>query len=399
MKNNLFRSTIFCLLVGHFFSLHANEFEARGNFELQERYFFQDPLFASQANRQLSFAATPEFFWSWNENQDSFEFVPFARIDQQDSERTHYDIREFSWVHVGDDWETRIGIRRDFWGVTEFQHLVDIINQDDGIEDIDNEDKLGQPMVNLSLVRDWGIVDIYLLPYFRERTFASAEGRPSIPVINTDNPIYESPDKQNHLDWAIRWNHSIDDLDVSISWFEGTSRDPILVPTLSSLGTPELSPYYGLINQLGVELQVNLEETLWKLEAIQNINGYKNYRALQAGVEYSQYGIFDSNADLGWLIEYAWDDRGVDSFSTFQNDLFVGSRLALNDVASSELLMGFGYDLDFSSSSFLIEGSRRFGDSFKVSLDVRIFSATDTADPLFLFRQDDHLQLTAQYYY
>jgi len=385
--------------VGHFFSLQANEFEMRGNFELQDRLFLQDPILPSQPNNQPSVAATPEFFWSWNDNQDSFEFVPFARVDQKDSERTHTDIRELSWVHVGDDWETRIGIRRDFWGVTEFQHLVDIINQDDGIEDIDNEDKLGQPMINLSLVKDWGILDIYLLPYFREKTFATSQGRPSIPFINTDNALYESPDKQNHLDWAIRWNHSIDDLDIALSWFEGTSRDPVLIPLLSATGVPELTPFYGLINQAGLELQANLESTLWKLEAIHNLNEFENYWALQGGFEYSQYGIFESNADLGWLVEYAWDQRGQDGISTFQNDLFVGSRLALNDVESSEILMGFGYDFDFKSSSFLVEASRRFGDSFKVSLDVRFFNATNNNDPLYLFRKDDHFQLTAQYFY
>ncbi len=81
------------------------------------------------------------------------------------------------WVMIG---ETRVGVRRVFWGVTEFQHLVDIINQSDSVEDIDNEDKLGQPMINLSLVKDWGIVDFFVLPYFRERTFAGAEGRPGL---------------------------------------------------------------------------------------------------------------------------------------------------------------------------------------------------------------------------
>ena len=35
-------------------------------------------------------------------------------------------------------------------------------NQTDGVEDIDSEDKLGQPMVNLTLERDWGALDLYV---------------------------------------------------------------------------------------------------------------------------------------------------------------------------------------------------------------------------------------------
>ncbi|PHS14407.1 MAG: hypothetical protein COA86_15825 [Kangiella sp.] len=397
--------TMFCLLGGIFFilptmlsSVEANEFEVRGNFEVQGRFFHEDALFSSQHDQQLSLAASPEFFWRWNNGDDSFEFVPSARVDQYDEERTHVDIREFSWVHVGDDWETRIGIRREFWGVTEFQHLVDIINQSDSVEDVDNEDKLGQPMINLSLVRDWGIIDIYLLPYFRERTFAGAEGRPGIPFVN-NNPLYESTDKEKHLDFAIRWAHTIDDFDLALSWFEGTSRNPNLIPSITNQGALELTPYHAQIKQLGVEFQASLESSLLKLEVIHNENNLEDYWALQGGIEYSQYGIFESNADLGWLVEYAWDERGTDSNSNFQNDLFFGNRLALNDIQSTEVLFGFSYDLDFNSTSVLVEASRRFGDSVKVSLDARFFESNEIQDPLYLFRRDDHIQITAQYYY
>ena len=132
----------------------AREFEARGNVELQSRFFTEEALFPEQHDQYFSLAAVPEFFWSWNEGDDSFEFVPSFRVDQYDDERTHADIRELSWLHVSDNWESRIGIRRVFWGVTEFQHLVDIINQSDAVEDVDNEDKLGQPMINISWVKN-----------------------------------------------------------------------------------------------------------------------------------------------------------------------------------------------------------------------------------------------------
>lgn len=393
--------TMVCLLAGHFFSAQANEFEVRGNIEIQGRFFYEDPLYPAQHDSQFSMAAAPEFFWSWNDNNDSLEFIPSARVDQYDEERTHMDIRELSWVHVGDDWETRIGIRRDFWGVTEFQHLVDIINQSDSVEDVDNEDKLGQPMVNLSLVKDYGIFDFYVLPYFRERTFAGPEGRPGVPLVNTDRPIYESSEEEKHVDLALRWSHSFDDYDVALSWFEGTSRAPILIPELLNLSPIEfeLRPYYQQISQLGIELQTSLEASLLKLEMIHNQNSIEDFWALQGGIEYSQYGIFESNADLGWLVEYAWDERGEDGDSTFQNDLYFGTRLALNDVDSTEVLFGLSYDLDYKSTSILLEASKRFGQSVKVSLDGRFFESDELDDPIYQIRRDDHIQLTVQYYY
>lgn len=395
-KKNIFGAAFF--VSGILSTATALEFEARGNIELQGRFFFEEPLSASQHDSQLSAAVSPEFFWSWNDGDDSLEFVPSARVDQYDDERTHADIRELSWIHVGDDWETRIGVRRVFWGVTEFQHLVDVINQSDSVEDVDNEDKLGQPMVNLSLVNDWGIIDFYIMPYFRERTFAGAEGRPGIPFIDTDDALYESSDEESHLDYAVRWSHSIDDYEVALSWFEGTSREPLLAPSFDS-GRLVLTPFYQQISQFGAELQATIDSMLWKVEVLYNDNNLDSYTALQGGFEYTQYGVYESNADLGWLLEYAWDERGNEGTSSFQNDVFFGGRFAFNDVDSSEILFGFGYDLDFNSTSVLVEASTRFGDSIKVSLDARFFESDEFNDPTYLFRRDDHIQLTAQYFY
>lgn len=379
--------------------LQAIEFETRGQIELQGRYFNEDASFDTQHEVYFSLAAVPEFYWSWNEGNDSLEIVPSARLDEHDEERTHGDIREFSWVHVSENWESRIGIRRVFWGVTEFQHLVDIINQSDSVEDIDNEDKLGQPMLNLSVVKDWGIVDIYLLPYFRERTFAGPEGRPGIPIINTDNPLYESDDEEKHLDWAVRWAHSIDDYEVALSWFQGTGRAPLLIQSPEQILYPELVPYYQQIKQLGIELQANIEDSLFKFEMIHNDNNLQDYWALQGGMEHSFYGVMDSGMDLGLLIEYSWDERGTGSTTNFQNDIVLGARLVLNDIDSTEILAGFGYDLDFESNNFIVEASRRIGERIKVSLDIRLFDSDEILDPVYLFRNDDHIQLTAQYYF
>ena len=64
------------------------------------------------------------------------------------------------------DWSLSIGLGKVFWGVTEFNHLVDVINQTDLVEGIDGEAKLGQPKINLSLINHWGALDFFVLPGF-----------------------------------------------------------------------------------------------------------------------------------------------------------------------------------------------------------------------------------------
>jgi len=375
-------------------------FEASGKISGELRAFADEGQFPGQDYRTaVSAAIEPEFFWEWNDGVDSLTFTPYYRYDQRDDERSHGDIRELSWIHVGDDWELRTGIRKVFWGVTEFSHLVDVINQTDGIEDSDGEDKLGQPMVNLSLVRDWGIVDLFVLPGFRERTFAGTDGRlrAGLPVL-TDNAEYESGAAENHVDTAIRWSQSYDLFDLGLYWFRGTNRDPQLQRRMVN-AQPVLVPYYEQIDQIGFDGQATIDSWLWKLEILHRNGQQDRYSAMQAGVEYTFYGIQDSATDIGVLVEYGWDERGKAATVAFQNDLFIGSRVTLNDEASTEFLAGFGYDLDYHSQSLFVEASRRFGDNWKISLDGRLFNAGKPQDQLVNIEQDDLVQLTAEYYF
>ena len=90
---------------------------------------------------------------------------------------------------------------------------------------------------------------------------------------------------------------------------------------------------------------------------------------------------------------------GLKPYTFAQNDIFFGSRLAFNDMQSSEMLIGLGADLEHNAFSFLVEANRRFGESFKVSLDVRLLQSTNNADLLYSIKNDDHLQLGIEYYF
>ena len=98
-----------------------------------------------------SFSFIASYHRSWDDGKYLFDFVPSFRFDHEDSARNLIDIQELSWIRVGEDWELRAGVRKVFWGVTESRHLVDVINQLDFTEGLDGEEKLGQPMVNVSL--------------------------------------------------------------------------------------------------------------------------------------------------------------------------------------------------------------------------------------------------------
>ncbi|MEM7482840.1 MAG: hypothetical protein AAF481_16830 [Acidobacteriota bacterium] len=373
--------------------------EWSGFVAVEGRAFLNDPVFGRQDDGvQGSLVLEPEYQRDLARDGERLTFKPFLRLDTLDDDRSHFDIRELTWQKSGGRWQLLVGIGKVFWGVTESQHLVDIVNQTDLVENPDGEDKLGQPMVQWSLIRSWGILDLFVLPGFRERTFPSPEGRlsPALPV--SDEALYESSAEESHVDFAARWSHAIGPLDFGLSHFTGTSREPRFLPRLRSDGDPELVPFYDQIDQTGLDLQATLGSWLLKLEAIHRSGQGEAFAAATAGFEYTLYGVFDTAADVGPVVEYLWDERGRegspgDGLSPFQDDLFAGARVAFNDVQSSELLAGAILDLESDAALYLLEFSRRFGASWTVDAEVRVFDGLPLDDPLAGFAEDDHFLL------
>ncbi len=366
----------------------------------EARLFTRGPIDPAQGGDGLSFSAQPEYYTEWDGGRQSFTFVPFVRWDGRDSERTHADIRELTWLEAADTWELRLGVRKVFWGVTESQHLVDIVNQTDLVEATDGEEKLGQPMINLALIGERGTLDLFVLPGFRERTFPGRRGRlRSRPRIAPEQVRYESRRRDRHVDYAARWSAYIGDWDYGLSYFAGTSRDPRFESGRDADGAPVLVPVYDLIRQWGIDVQATLGDWLWKLEVIGRHGQGPGYTALTGGFEYTFVGIADSSADLGIIAEALYDDRGRSAPTPFADDVMFGARLTLNDEQSTECLLGLIVDRRGSEKLVRLESSRRMGDAWKIGLEGQAFVEIDRAGPLAGLARDDYLQLEIARYF
>ena len=377
----------------------AEELNISGFIGLETRISTQSPQFDGQESEaEGSLLFNPEFRYRTANRHHQFSFIPFLRADSRDAERTHFDIREAYWLYRGGEWEILTGFNKVFWGVAESRHLVDIINQTDLVEDIDQEDKLGQPMINVIAVRDWGTVGIFVLPGFRERTFPGKQGRLRTPIsVETDDVEYESGVKDRHVDFALRYSNYFGDWDVGAYYFYGTGREPRLLPNADST---RLVPQYEIIHQSGIDIQYTKEAWLWKFEGIAREGQGDAFAALVGGFEYTFYQIKETAADLGVLFEYLYDGRDNRAPPTaFDNDIFTGLRLALNDVQDTQILAGLVWDPDTSESFYNLEAERRFGNRISAELRVRVFSGANPNDLLFGFERDDYIQLRVSWFF
>ncbi|MCG6863150.1 MAG: hypothetical protein LJE70_18045 [Chromatiaceae bacterium] len=409
--------------------------EFGGELSVEGRWFPSAALFPEQGNGGGSFALQPEFRWRLPDGSRELSLVPFYRWDSMDTERTHFDVREALLRQSWGQWDLYAGLGQVFWGVAESNHLIDVINQTDSVEGPFTEEKLGQPMVRVARRLGSGKLDLFALPYFRQRTLVGTRGRYRF-LIPFDNGEagYESSDEQRHFDWSLRWSQTAGPVDWGIYWFQGTARVPEFQPEQQG-NSLKLLPYYPLIGQIGLDLQLTSGAWLWKLEALHRDGGLQDYSAAIGGFEYSLDEIQWWAGDVGLLAEYNYDSResktvvpiglqeialeDVDagnqipltsvlntfglpsrfSFVPWQNDLFLGTRLEFNDAGGTRALGGIFWDLEYRSWLVRLEASRRIGNDLRVSLNALVPGYIAEEDPLSSFRKDDMIQLEAKYFF
>jgi hypothetical protein len=396
--------------------LGADFADLRGEASVETILFPEDPLFAGQDHNSLSFAFEPTGTLEWNEvpalgGADVTATIrPFLRIDTNDDERTHVDLREAKLDLRFGDTDVTIGNDIVFWGKTEIDQIVDIVNQVDGVEGTDGEDKLGQPMIAVRRIVEFGDfsgqASAFYFPYQRERTFLGEESRlRAALVVDGDDARYETSAEEWTPSFAARLAGFYGDFDVGFHAYHGLSRDPAFEPNSVALvgGQPvptSLRPVYGRITQVGFDGQYTSGATLWKAEAIGRWNQRnaafekEDYVAAIAGLEHTLYGVSDSNADLGLIAEYAYDSRGDKALTLFENDLVLGARLALNDTQDTSALFTATIDTDSAETLLRLEAERRLTDIASLSLEAGAFINTEDTSIANDLQDDHYLRAT-----
>ncbi len=372
------------------------------------RLFFEEGLYENQNQQFASIAFKPEFSISWDEGEQSVLGDLFGRLSSSNDKRSHLDIRELYYQVTKSNWELSIGLKKVYWGVIESVHLVDVINQTDLVESFDGEDKLGQPMVQYTLLANFGTIEAFFLPYHRYRTLSGEAGRFRFPIVIDDSTAeYESGNEEFDLGWAFRYSHYFGVFDIGLSYIYHTNREFLIRPNANS----ELIPFYEKMYQLGLDLQATTGSMLWKFEGISRFTDSDTFQALAMGGEYTFGNINGKGLDLGLLAEFIYDNRTPIDFDLstftvegssgtgFQKDLFVGGRFAFNDINDTSILFGGLFDLEHSGKILSIEGQKRFFENWKGELEFRLLTSFAEEELFYFFRNDSFMQLTVSRFF
>ncbi len=371
--------------------------------DLEYTRFYQSAVLPQQESSIWSSALELELAWQWNGDRDKLIFMPFARLDSQDDARSHADIRELLWTHTDEAFDWRLGVGKTFWGATEFFHLVDTINQTDWVESVTGDAKLGQPMLAAGYQGYYNRLDIWVLPGFRERTFPGRDGRLQFsPVFDRHTTLYASARGQNHVDLALRWALSVNSVDLGVSWFSGTRRDPLLVEKLvqnPSTSDPQLVSFYDQQRQLSMDLQWAPGNWLLKFEGLRAEGDNADTFGTTAGVEYSLVGFAGTRMDLGLVVEHLHYSRGWQSVNYFHRAVALGARLTLNDSAGSSLLLGHIDSRAEDGAVWTLEYRQRLTPRWSIFMEGVAVTDIGAESALYGLRRDDHFRITLRRFF
>ncbi len=397
MIQNTFQGKIiifFLVTLLHASHTNALDFKAYGFIQPESSIYINGNGRHGQDNYNTSLFGKGTFI-SYLQNGDAkFTISTIGRFDQSDDQLRYLDFQKFKYEYYFDDVTLKVGNEIVFWGVNETFNIVDIINQSNLAENISGTKKLGQPMASISYIRDYGTFDIYLMPYFRERPFSGKEGRPRLLFEVDKNSItYESSAKKRKIDFALRYSTVIDDLDIGLSHFYGNNRTPVLSPNPLTL---KFDSHYPVLSQTGIDIQATKGPWLYKLETVSAKEGSERHLGAAGGIEYTYYGIRNTQSDLGVIVEYAFDDRNDNPFN---NEGIIGLRWSMNDVKSSSLLAGYLFDMRGNSNRFQTEFEQRITDDLKLFLDLSLNGSIVETDFLHQFKEDSQITIKIAKYF
>jgi hypothetical protein len=345
-----------------------------------------------------------------------------GRLDRFDSQRT-VALPEEIWMQVR--WR-RIRLRAGYdiinWTATESVHPADIINARNLDSDLENPEKIGEPMVALQLRPLEGLsIEVLAMPYTTAPILPSPASHMSFTPVGLDLRDHQLRlDRTGHLarsrfapQGAIQVRQVLGPADITLHLVQHVDRNqPWLLVDPATL-QPSLR--FQTVTQLGGTAQYAVGALLAKVEwSVRRFTGAAADAGLPGLLPNRNHGSVAGGLEWNWphdngseatLVLEGQSILGVDKtmrrlLTAFQRDALIGLRFAANDSASREVFVGGLMDLE-RWNEFLITASyqQRLGETWTIKAGLRIFEAPAPAQGTFAtgvaaLRKSDQLRLT-----
>ncbi len=415
------------------------------------RFYTEDGLYSGQSSSGAELFVELGLDGHFNAGNGKITFSFDGLLEETDT-RNLFNIGELHFSQSFGNWDILAGFHTENWGVAESRSIVNVMNPIDRSNPTENDQLLGTPMVNLNLHTNAGTFSAYALLGFIEPHFGDGdEARFRSPVEFASRRANFEEGDDRHVDYALRYSHNFNvgngALDVSASYFNGTSREAVTLPgcantnggdifesvcnavndaiaaaydagiadnigdaddffdflgenltddiatLISTIPIVGLVPYYQKIEQVGLTAVYSNNDLQLRFEGIYREAQGDDFFAAVVGGDYTFTGIGGGAGDLTVALEYLYDDRAANQpLTLFEDDIFLGLNYRFNNARDTSITFGMFHDLDSQAQLFNAGVSTRLSDSIRLDVNASHVSVDSFNDPLAFIKDDTFVE-------
>lgn len=354
----------------------------------------------------------------------------FARGDYFDHGRDVVVVEEANVTFRSDWLEIGAGAFILNWSATEAFHPADVVNARNFDSDIENAEKLGEPMVYAGVPLVDGVFEVYYMPVRMAPRLPGPSSRLTLGGgFAIGAPLFADPDGTLSEDrfahqFAARVSQTFGGADVALQAVRHNDRSQLAVAVEFVPGTePVARPVFQQVTHLGLTWAQAVGEWVVKAEG-----AWRRFDDVDFG-DLAPVGFADGLPDHGQAalgLEYGWEyidlgheatvilegqavlgvgEQDRERLHPFQRDVLLGYRHTMNDVDSTELVVGAIADLERWPEVMLNASYRqRLSDTWSLRAALRLVHAPGGEDkdpdagefPNFVesLHEDHQIQLT-----
>lgn len=370
--------------------------KSSGEVSVDGRAFWPDD---EDATEDFGLAVTGRLEVKLKEKPWRFELRGLGRVGAVDKSRSVVILEEAFLGFRMKPLRIRIGPQLLNWTATEAFHPADVMQSRNFDSNIENADKIGEPMVNVRLRMWQGALELYYMPFRMDPLLPGPGSRLSFapPGTRLGDPVWVGRDGEAddagvvEHQFAVRLSQTIDYADIALQFVQHQDRTQ---PTIAlDPGTFTAHPVYHMVNHFGLTYTQVLGEWILKVEGAYRmfdddpdlgsfvpVGAAEQADHLEVALGLEWGWEYESGAQATVLLEgqayFLADEEELEQLGPFQRDVLLGYRHSFNDVEGTELLIGVIMDLQrFPEILGNISFSRRLSDTWTMTAALRITHA------------------------
>lgn len=422
MRNIFF--TLFLIISNDIFAASG------GEFALENRYY---PKEVASASEDYNLSVFGRFYYDYEKESLFLKASGIGRFDILDEKRRFATVEDlFIEKKVGENIRLSLGYKVYNDSVLEIFHPADIINSRNFDGDFERLEKRGELALETEVYNLDSSLSFYFFPHMERPLFPGAKSRMGV-GREFDRVVAVIRDDIKESDfwipqYGVRAKTKLLGFDIGAFYFRHIDRNrPVFAfnefvssPFLLPKNQKKFYPHFFEVDDFGFTLVGEISSILFKMES--TYHHYVSERELLI-VDKNKFSLFspDDHLELATGLEYILSlESGHDmtfflewqkifiqknsyqkKSSPFQNDLSLGARYALNDIAGTEIYAFILGDVAGRDEGiFSVKLSRRFSERIRYEVAARVVWAHENDDYGLRALEDDHyLTMNVRYFY